>query len=137
MPDEISGRVPITEAESYARCGKCGKCAYCKIVQDYCLEIRQSATRSRQLTRLRSALTPSEETKYAYSGEFGWFDEAFDDDGNSVSVQRVVPWETIKRIMARILAKAEATESVSPGSSAPVIGNGHLLTGVSCPDVSE
>jgi hypothetical protein len=51
---------------------------------------------------LKEALTPSGETKGAYSGEFYWM------EGARGNLKRVVPWPTIKEIMAAIRQRALA-----------------------------
>jgi hypothetical protein len=53
-----------------------------------------------KVARYRNALTPSEETKRAYMGEFQFR------LGEFPTVN--VPWTTIKQIMSAILANAEA-----------------------------
>jgi len=57
---------------------------------------------------LRKALTPSAETKGAYSGEFLFDTVEYDDEGNEYNFARVVPWTTIKEIMTVIREAAEA-----------------------------
>jgi hypothetical protein len=56
--------------------------------------------------RLRDALTPSAETKAAYIGEFHFGIRCQDEDGNEVTRQVPVPWDTVKEIMAAIRARA-------------------------------
>ena len=58
-------------------------------------------------TKLREALTPSGDTKAAYSGEFhiSVYD-CEDNQGNEVWRQVPVDWTTIKAIMATIRARA-------------------------------
>lgn len=60
--------------------------------------------------RLREALTPSEETKLAYSTEFFYEVRYTDDMGVPLNVWRPVSWETIQQIMAAILARADDRE---------------------------
>lgn len=55
---------------------------------------------------LREALTPSAETKAAYSGEFHFNTVSVDDNGDDLVVERTVPWTTVKEIMAAILNRA-------------------------------
>lgn len=55
-----------------------------------------------ELEKLRSALTPSPETKAAYMGEFSVPLPDHDEDGNEVMRHINVPWTTIKEIMAAI-----------------------------------
>jgi hypothetical protein len=54
---------------------------------------------------MREALTPSANTKAAYIGEFKFNIPDTDDDGYSLAREVVVPWTTIKEIMAAILAR--------------------------------
>lgn len=62
--------------------------------------------KSTQCEAMRSALTPSAETKAAYIGEFHFYiDEQSDDAACEVSRKVAVPWTTIKEIMAAILAR--------------------------------
>jgi hypothetical protein len=63
--------------------------------------------------RLREALTPSEGTKAAYSGEFSFIIPDCDEDGNDVCRNITVPWTTIKEIMAAVLARAALDGSLS------------------------
>jgi len=62
--------------------------------------------------KLREALTPSGDTKAAYSGEFK-FDVMFpsldEDDDEPVPHPVTVPWDTIKEIMAAIASRAGAS----------------------------
>jgi hypothetical protein len=69
---------------------------------------------------MREALTPSGDTKAAYSGEF-----KFKSPGGRM--QYTIPWETIKEIMAAISARAalsfeeEDKQARSPSAlSAPI-----------------
>lgn len=59
-----------------------------------------------EVQRLREALTPSAETKVAYSGEFSIYLEEIDEHGDSQTREVPVPWTTIKAIMATICARA-------------------------------
>lgn len=59
--------------------------------------------------RLREALTPSEETKGAYIGEFKFKIERENDDGVPYMDDITVPWTTIKEIMATIRTRAALT----------------------------
>lgn len=68
--------------------------------------------------RLREALTPSGDTKAAYMGEFSFeiMETYFDEDGETFVEQPrkvYVPWDTIKEIMAAILARAALKETAS------------------------
>jgi hypothetical protein len=60
--------------------------------------------------RLREALTPSEGTKAAYIGEFSFSESvgAYDEAGYIVdhTETHIVPWTTIKEIMAAIRRRA-------------------------------
>ncbi len=56
--------------------------------------------------RLREALTPSGDTKAAYHGEFQFNIEYSDDEGGSYWQPHLVPWTTVKEIMAAIHARA-------------------------------
>ena len=57
-----------------------------------------------EIHRFEAALTPSAGTKAAYIGEFKFKVPLFDDDGNEYTQEFLVPWTTIKEIMAAILA---------------------------------
>ncbi len=78
----------------------------------------QVAERDATIARLREALTPSDETKAAYIGEFDLpvADAYLDDDGELVERDRIVmvPWTTIKEIMAAIRARAALTATPAP-----------------------
>lgn len=63
-------------------------------------------SQSQELARLRGALTPSADTKAAYMGEFTFSETYTNEDGNDVTVACLVPWTTIKEIMAAIRARA-------------------------------
>jgi hypothetical protein len=57
--------------------------------------------------RWLDALTPSADTKGAYIGEFSFSEEIFDGETETyITVNRTVPWTTIKEIMAAIRVKA-------------------------------
>lgn len=56
----------------------------------------------RRCERLREALTPSAETKAAYMGEFSWTEWLPDENGTEQGHEMLVPWTTIKEIMAAI-----------------------------------
>lgn len=64
---------------------------------------------------LRAALTPSTETKAAYMGEFhfetevanpAWNEDTDEEEPEYLIEKAVVPWDTIKQIMAAISARA-------------------------------
>lgn len=61
-----------------------------------------------EVARLREALTPSGDTKGAYSGEFTFTDSTIyvDEDGEEHQREIMVPWATIKEIMKAISARA-------------------------------
>lgn len=59
--------------------------------------------------RVTEALTPSGDTKYAYMGEFSWTDWRTDAKGVEQGYEMVVPWTTIKEIMAAIRARSALT----------------------------
>lgn len=71
-----------------------------------------------RLAVMGEALTPSGDTKAAYIGEFGWTREIPDpewdgDDGEEpdrITERLVVPWTTIKEIMAAIRARAALSQ---------------------------
>jgi len=56
---------------------------------------------------LIEALTPSAETKAAYSGEFSFPREYYDEEGVRYTTYETVPWTTVKDIMKAILARAK------------------------------
>ena len=60
---------------------------------------------------LREALTPSGGTKAAYIGEFSFAIDDCDEDGEECSRNVVVPWTTVKEIMAAIAARANRKEA--------------------------
>lgn len=64
-----------------------------------------------KVERLQEALTPSGDTKSAYIGEFSFNIEDRDEDGEECSRNVVVPWTTVKEIMAAIRARAEMKEA--------------------------
>lgn len=58
--------------------------------------------------RLLAALTPNAETKRAYIGEFHFHAEiGVDENGDDAVARVMVPWTTVKDIMAAILTRAE------------------------------
>ena len=57
----------------------------------------------RKIGRYELALTPSQETKRTYIGEFSFsFPIGYDEDGNDVIATPNVPWDTVKDIMSAI-----------------------------------
>jgi hypothetical protein len=60
-----------------------------------------------KVERLREALTPSTDTKCAYSGEFHIDIHHVNEDGDDVGARHMVPWVTIKDIMKAIRTYAE------------------------------
>lgn len=75
--------------------------------QDY------AALRAKHVAILE-ALTPSAETKAAYSGEFHFLECRMDDYGGDFVQKMTVPWTTIKEIMAAILERANAAALAAP-----------------------
>ncbi len=61
---------------------------------------------SSALDRAKAALTPSAETKYAYSGEFTFESEVYVSVQESYTDTLTVPWTTIKEIMQMIRKQA-------------------------------
>lgn len=59
-----------------------------------------------EVERLREALTQSGDTKAAYVGEFYFYINDRDDDGNELARRVYVPWTTVKEIMDAIKARA-------------------------------
>ncbi|GHC61749.1 hypothetical protein [Limoniibacter endophyticus] len=64
-----------------------------------------------KVERLQEALTPSGATKAAYIGEFSFDVDDRDEDGDECSRNVVVPWTTVKEIMATIRTRAEMKEA--------------------------
>jgi len=62
------------------------------------------------------ALTPSAKTKAAYNGNFGFTAELADEDG-PFNQNFLVPWTTIKEIMAEIRKQALAPELPMEGQN--------------------
>ncbi|UYE95908.1 hypothetical protein KNLIENLN_00096 [Sinorhizobium phage NV1.1.1] len=60
---------------------------------------------------MREALTPSASTKAAYIGEFSFDVEDRDENGDECWRNVVVPWTTVKEIMAAISARAGLKEA--------------------------
>lgn len=74
---------------------------------------------------LLEALTPSAETKAAYAAEFHFQGpEYLDEDGNPQSDRHMVPWTTIKEVMAMIRGRAEASMYRSAASNTEAPPNG-------------
>lgn len=59
-----------------------------------------------KIAHFTDALTPSGDTKAAYHGEFFFDIEDRDEDGEECSRRVLVPWTTVKEIMAAIRARA-------------------------------
>lgn len=75
--------------------------------------IRQQAER---IAVMEEALAPSGETKAAYMGEFKFDEREFNfEDDTEITRSRIVPWTTIKEIMAAILRRAAAARSGKEG----------------------
>ena len=64
-----------------------------------------------KVERLQEALTPTADTKSAYIGEFSFDIDDRDEDGEECSRNVVVPWTTVKEIMAAIRSRAEMKEA--------------------------
>lgn len=57
----------------------------------------------KRIKKLEEALTPSAETKYHHIGEHMMEVTMFDEDGNDVIEDVIIPWTVIKQIMKSIL----------------------------------
>ena len=68
-----------------------------------------------RIATLEAALSPNSETKAAYSGEFAFATNRYDSKGNEYTEMVVVPWTTIKEIMAAILNRAALTDAPDAG----------------------
>lgn len=64
-----------------------------------------------KVERLQEALMPSGDTKAAYIGEFSFGVDDRDEEGEECTRNVVVPWTTVKEIMAAIRARAEMKEA--------------------------
>jgi hypothetical protein len=64
-----------------------------------------------KIDRLQEALTPSGATKAAYIGEFSFDIDDRNEDGEECSRNVVVPWTTVKEIMAVVRSRAEMKEA--------------------------
>lgn len=73
------------------------------------------ATRDGAVERLEEALTPSEATKAAYSAEFDFRLFRIDECGDEYVELVMVPWDTIKEIMAAIRARALLADAEGEG----------------------
>jgi hypothetical protein len=60
-----------------------------------------------RISALEAALTPSEETKFAYMGEVNFHHTDFDEDGNEHRIRMDVPWTSIKTLMKLIRENAD------------------------------
>lgn len=101
--DELLARLrDVTEDDAYEAPWTFG--VHCRAAAD------QIERDGREIERLREALTPSGETKYAYIDAFSWTDWVPDENGIEQGHERVVPWTTIKEIMAAIRARAALNE---------------------------
>lgn len=74
--------------------------------------------------RVVEALTPSADTKAAYIGEFGFNIVDRDEDGDEVYRNVRVPWDTVKEIMAAILARAALHDAAHLQQNGEGEGNG-------------
>lgn len=71
-----------------------------------------------RVAAFEEALTPSAETKAAYSGEFSFsLNMGVDDDGADLAIRVTVPWTTTKEIMAANLARARAEALLKPATT--------------------
>jgi hypothetical protein len=68
-----------------------------------------------EIARLTTELTPNDDTKYAFIGEFSFTRRFVDDNGYEQGEEIEVPWPTIKEIMAAILARAALKDSPNVG----------------------
>ena len=86
---------------------------------DVILPLFAATAQAGEVERLREAITPSGDTKAAYMGEFSFtiMQTEEDEDGDMVDrpVNVLVPWTTIKEIMAAIGARALASGDVAKG----------------------
>ena len=80
-----------------------GEEVYAAAREEYRKVIREKAE---EIERLRAALTPSADTKAAYSGEFYVEDEIIDEEGEAKIIRIPLPWTVIKEIMTAIRARA-------------------------------
>ena len=62
----------------------------------------------RKYDNLVAALTPSCKTKCAYMSEFSFKQPTVDENGEECEQKIVVPWETIKEVMAKILKTGQS-----------------------------
>jgi hypothetical protein len=60
-----------------------------------------------RIAALEAALTPSEETKFAYMGEVNFWHTDFDEGGNEHRLRLDVPWTSIKTLMKLIRENAD------------------------------
>lgn len=67
---------------------------------------RKVASLEAEVAALRGELTPNENTKYAYIGEFKQDIALLDENGIENVHEVIIEWTTIKKIMATILANA-------------------------------
>ena len=67
----------------------------------------REAMLEKELAAIKEALTPSGATKCSYHGEFSFESIYFDEEGNELIENTVVPWTTIKEIMKAIRDRAE------------------------------
>jgi len=70
-----------------------------------------------EAARLREALTASADTKAAYMGEFSFDIQDYDADAGRECRRKVlVPWDTVKQIMAAICARAALAQETENGN---------------------
>jgi len=86
--------------------------SYQKVLESLNRANENLARAHKRIANLEYALTPSNDTKIAYSAEF-IFDCIFiDDNGDYHDKKILVPWTTIKEIMAEILEFANEKKAV-------------------------
>lgn len=85
-----------------------------EIISDVFDPLYARATAAEERARvLEEALTASADTKAAYHGEFSIEIEYTDDDGEQHTYSKNIPWDTVKQVMAAILARANAGTALS------------------------
>lgn len=80
---------------------------YKSVSHDLDLAAAREAAKDARIAELEAALTPSEETKFAYMGEVNFWHTDFDEDGNEHRIRLDVPWTSIKELMKLIREKAQ------------------------------
>ncbi len=100
---------PESETAFYA-CDKCGGCMRVNWHE-------KIAAMQEVIGRLQESLTPSGDTKAAYSGEFSFETECGEyntECGEYNPCELAVPWTTIKAIMKAIKARANKPNCTTP-----------------------